>query len=128
MRERRQLGAGAGHVHDRLLLVQRPFLGREVEAGEDGHAADAVRAALTGLFLQGEGRAPVRADARLDRVEDVRDPDGVSGPDDLDLNPLELQRGVEQFRTEGGELPGDDTPILQQRGRRHRSTAGPSFL
>ncbi len=82
----RQLGAGAGEVDDRLLLVQRALLGGEVEAGEDDDAVEAVRPALACATVTRERRAPVRPHARLDRVEHVREPYRLAAAHDLDVD------------------------------------------
>ena len=103
--EGRQRRTRPRHIDDRLLLVQGPLLGRKIETGDDGHAVEAVGPAFARPFLKREGRAPVRPDPGLDRVEDVREPDGVSGLHDAHLDAIELRKVARQLWRKRRELP-----------------------
>jgi hypothetical protein len=113
--KRRQGGARPSEIDDRLLLVQRALLTREVDTGQDGHSIEPIRPPRTRLAFRRERWASVGPDSRLDCVEDVRDADGLAGSDDLDLyarqpglicyellDPLAVDR--EQVAGEGRQL------------------------
>ena len=96
LRNGRELGAGPGEVDDRLLLVERPFLAREVEARDDDRVVNPVRDPLARLALGRKGGASVGPDARLDRVEHVRDPHRLARPHDVDVHARERLLGFGQ--------------------------------
>ena len=103
---------GPGQVDHRLLLVERALLGGKVEAGEDDDAVEPVRAPLSPPGPRsGTPGAPVRPGPRLDRVEHVRDPNGLAAADDVDVDALELGTAPMSSGGERRELPGHQAAL-----------------
>ena len=105
-REGRQLGAGAGQVDHRFLLVERALLGGKVETGEHDDAVQPVRAPHARSPLGGEGRTAVGPHARLDCVEHVGDPHRLAPSNDVDTNAFELGHLAHELRPKRRKLPG----------------------
>ena len=58
--------------------MQRPLLGRKVEAGEDDDIVEAVRPALSREAVDRKRGSPIGPYAGLDGVQHVGDPDGLT--------------------------------------------------
>jgi hypothetical protein len=112
-RVRRERRAGPSQVDQGLLLVQRALLGGKVEAGEDDDVVEAVRPPFPRTALEREGSAPVGPRPRLDRVEDVRETNGLAAADDVDADSLELGDRTHQLGRERSELPGHQAALLK---------------